>query len=143
MARTPYKVKIGADQSVDASRPPGTTSGTTTLLARCLRVGGATQPTAELRLIQGSLLNIKVSEEMARELGRHLYDEIVLTGIATWRTDTWTIIDFKIKSISKFDRVAPAVAFRELAEAAGDALDHVDAWELVQQGCDGDEYYVP
>jgi hypothetical protein len=138
MARIPYKVKIQKDQSVDAPRTPGTTSGTTTLLARCVRVGGATQPKAELRLIQGNLLHVKVSEAMARELGRHLYDEIVLTGIATWRMDTWAIIDFKIKNISKFGRVAPAVAFRELAEAAGGALDQVDAWEFVQQGRDGD-----
>jgi hypothetical protein len=137
MARIPFKVKIQADQGVDAPRTPGTTTGTTTLLARCLRVGGVAQPKAVLRLIQGNLLHIKVSEEMARELGRHLYDEIVLTGTATWRTDTWAIIDFKIKNISKFERVAPAVAFRELAEAAGGALDHVDAWEFVY-GRDGD-----
>jgi hypothetical protein len=124
---------ITPDRGVDAPAAPVTISGTTTLLARCLRVGGATQPKAELRLTQGgNLLHVKVSEIIARHLGHHLYEEILLAGTATWRTDTWNVVNFKVESVSEFNRVAPAVAFRELAEAAGDTLNDANAWELVK-----------
>lgn len=126
---------ITPDRGVDAPAALATISGTTTLLARCLRVGGATQPKAELRLTQGGhLLHVKVSEIIARHLGKHLYDEVLLAGLATWRTDTWEVTDFRVKSVSEFNRVTPSVAFRELAEQAGDILDDADAWQLVING---------
>jgi len=122
---------------IDSPPAPSTVSGTTALLARCLRVGGATQPKAELRLTKGGgLLHVQVSEVIARRLGHHLYEEIQLTGNATWRTDTWEIVDFQVETVAEFKRIAPSIAFRELAEVAGDALKDSDVWTLAIRGSD-------
>ena len=79
---------------------------------------------------------MQVSEVIARRLGHHLYEEIQLTGNATWRTDTWEIVDFQVETVAEFKRIAPSIAFRELAEVAGDALKDSDVWTLAIRGSD-------
>ncbi|HEV2855629.1 MAG TPA: hypothetical protein VHC97_22770 [Thermoanaerobaculia bacterium] len=125
---------ITPEHGVTRPSPPPTLSGTTTLLARCLRVGGATTPKAELRVVQGGrLINPEISEELAKQLGHRLYEEVVVEGVGRWDTRTWDLLDFTIKRIYEFDRIDPKLAIRELAEAAGDNWDEADAAEFVYE----------
>ena len=122
--------EIPPDRGVSPPPRPSEIKGDTTILARCLRVGGV-KPKAEIRLHTGELLYPDVSEVVAKELGKFLYDEVVVKATATWRTDTWQVTDLQIDSISPFRRVDPVLAFKELAEAAKGRWDEVDAKEYV------------
>ena len=124
--------EIPPDRGVPPPPRPSEAHGDTTILARCLRVGGV-KPKAELRLHTGELLYPDISEVVAKELGKHLYEEVVVKATATWRTDTWQVIDLQIDSISSFRRVDPVLAFRELTEAAKGRWDEVDAKEYVDR----------
>jgi hypothetical protein len=123
--------EISPDRGVSPPPPPPEVTGDTTLLARCLRVGGV-RPKAELRLQTGELLYPDVSEEIARELGKRLYEEVVVRATATWRTDNWQVVQLRIDSVSSFRRVDPVLAFKELTEAAKGRWDEVDAREYVE-----------
>jgi hypothetical protein len=107
-------------------------SGGTELLARCLRVGGATVPRAELRLSNHKLLHVEVSESVARELGKRLYDEIVLRGIAEWDATDGEIRAFKVEGVTAFRSVPVDLAFKELAAAARGRWDGIDAESFVR-----------
>jgi hypothetical protein len=126
-----HAAEISPSRGISPPPSPPEVTGDTTLLARCLRVGGV-KPKAELRLRTGELLYPDVSEEVARELGKRLYDEVVVRATATWRTDTWEVVQIRIDSVSAFRRVDPVLAFKELAEAAKGRWDEVDAREYVE-----------
>jgi len=101
--------------------------GSTILYGRCMRVGGV-HPRAEIRELGSSkLLFIDVSESIARTLARCLYEEVALEGEASWDPETWEIQDFKAVRMTEYRAIDPIIAFRELAEAAGDRWDNVDA----------------
>lgn len=106
--------------------------GTSTIHGRCLRVGGSTRPRAEIRLAGGELLNVDLSEALAKELAPQLYEEVALEGTATWDPDTWRIEHFRVSDVLPYHKTDPALAFRELAEAAGGRWDGVDPVEYVR-----------
>jgi hypothetical protein len=106
--------------------------GTSTVHGRCLRVGGSTKPRAEIRLSNGELLNVDLSEALAKELAPQLYEEVALEGTATWNPDTWEIESFRVTEVLPYRKTDPALAFRELAEAAGGRWDEVDPVEYVR-----------
>jgi len=115
--------------------PPGPTfiDGTTVIHGRCLRVGGAVVPKAEVRVSSTSkLLNVDLSEEAAKELAKQLYEEVALEGTATWNADTWEIVDFRVSRVTPFRKVEPEAAFRELAVAAAGRWDEVDPVAYVE-----------
>lgn len=107
--------------------------GTTTIYGRCLRVGGATKPKAEIRLTSSSkILNVELSESDAKELATRLYEEVILEGRVTWDIATWEIQSFRVSHITPYRQTDPVIAFKELAEAAQDRWDGVDAVEYVR-----------
>lgn len=107
--------------------------GTTTIYGRCLRVGGATTPKAEIRLSStGKILNVELSEEAAKELARRLYEEVILEGTVAWNAVTWEIESFRVSHIAPYRQTEPALAFKELAEAAHGQWDGVDAADYVR-----------
>jgi hypothetical protein len=108
-------------------------SGGTSLLARCLRVGGATRPRAELRLSSHRLLHVEVTESAARELGKRLYDEVVLSGIAVWDAMDHDLIEFKVTDVNSFRAVPVQTGFNELANAAGSRWEDIDAESFVRE----------
>jgi hypothetical protein len=110
---------------------PPEVRGTTTLYGRCIRVGGV-RPKAEISLRQGGTLFIDVTEQIAKDLGRRLYDEVCILGEASWETATWTIQGFRATAISPYSPTDLAAAFEQLAAAAGTHWDGVDAIEYVQ-----------
>jgi hypothetical protein len=107
---------------------PTYVEGTTTLYGRCLRVGGAGQPKAEVRLPNTTkLLHVDLSEALAKELATKLYEEVALEGTATWEVDSWEIQDFRVNRVTSYRKSDPVAAFKELAEAAKGRWDDVEA----------------
>ena len=105
--------------------------GTTTLYGRCLRVGGAEKPKAEVRVGAGDLIHIDVSEELARELARSLYEEVGLEGEATWSLD-WKLQSFDLVRITNYRSTNPLDAFEKLSGEAGSQWEDIDAEEFVR-----------
>lgn len=125
--------RIDAEKPLAPPPQPALVQGTTTIHGRCLRVGGATQPRAEIRLSSTEqILNVTLSEELAKELGKRLYDEVVLEGSVTWDTQTWEIESFRVSRITDYRKTDPDLAFKELAEAAEGKWEEVDAAEYVR-----------
>lgn len=124
---------ITPDRGVLPPPEPSIVHGSTTLLARCLRVGGATSPKAEVRLAKGGpLLHLNLSEGLAKQLGKRLYEEVLLHGTASWDANSWELVAFRVEKITEFERIAPSSAFRELSDLAGDTWDKVDVLEFVK-----------
>jgi hypothetical protein len=126
------QVRFGAENPLPPPAKPARIQGTTTVYGRCLRVGGATQPKAEIRLAAtGKLLNVDLSEEVAKELAPRLYDDVVLEGHAIWNAESWEIEVFRVSRITEFRRTDPDLAFKELAEAARGRWEGVEAAKYV------------
>jgi len=86
-----------------------------------------------VRPIQGGkALNLDVTEELAKQLGRRLYSDVFLHGTASWDASSWELVGFKVESVSDFDRISPAETFRELAAKSKNTWDDVDAVEFVK-----------
>jgi hypothetical protein len=49
-----------------------------------------------------------------------------MSGRATWNSQTWTVISFDVQSITGFEGGSIQEAFKELADAAGDAWADVE-----------------
>jgi len=129
---------ISEENQVPTAPPAPHVEGTTTIYGRCIRVGGI-KPKAEIRLYQGDVLYIIVSEQMAKELARSLYEEVCIEGKAKWNTEDWTIEEFEGKRITKFRATDAVTAFKKLAEAAKGKWDRVDAIDYVRELRSGGE----
>ncbi len=117
---------ISEENQVPPAPPAPHVEGTTTIYGRCIRVGGI-KPKAEIRLYQGDVLYITVSEAMAKELARSLYEDVCIEGRARWNTEDWTIAEFEGRRISEFRATDPVTAFQKLGAAAGGRWDGIDA----------------
>jgi hypothetical protein len=101
--------------------------GDTTIVGRVQRVGGATDMKCALRVAdRRKLLYCDVnSRELVRDLGQHLYDELVVSGSATWINRTWRLIRFTIKSFEQIKMGEPSQAIQQLREAGLSAWDDI------------------
>ncbi len=122
---------ISEENQVPPAPPIQYAEGTTTIYGRCIRVGGL-KPKAEIRLFQGKALFIALSEQMAKELAKSLYEEVCIEGIAKWDTEDWTIKEFQGMRVTKFIATDLVTAFKNLAAAAKGKWDGVDAMEYVK-----------
>ena len=124
------KAEVPADQGIP---PPKVEAirGATTILARCMRVGGV-EPRAELRLPnRESLLHVGITESQAKQL--RVYEDVVLAGQATWDPATWEIVEFAVTGVTPYEATPVDVSFRELARSAGDTWSKVDADAFVKE----------
>lgn len=127
-----HNARLGAENALQPPYQPAFVRGTTTLHGECLRVGGATGPKAEIRLsTTDRILNVELSQELAKELAPRLYEDVALVGQATWNTETWEITHFRVSEITDYRMTDPAEAFQELARAAEGHWDDVDAVSYV------------
>lgn len=107
--------------------------GTSTIFGRCIRVGGS-EPKVDVRLPNRSrLLHVEVTEEMARRLARNLYDNVAMTGEATWERDTWFIVNFRATSVVNIQSGTPLQAFKELGEMVGEKWKGIDVERFVEE----------
>jgi hypothetical protein len=118
---------ISHDHEVPPPPSPALATGTTVVFGRCLRVGGAGQPRAEIRLPEGHLLHIDVSEDLAKVLAHRLYEEVCIEGRATWRTNDWSLVEFRGAHVSEYRPTRLVDAFSQMAAEAGERWDGVDA----------------
>lgn len=89
------------------------------------RIGG-TKPIARLRISEHEAVSCSISYELAKSLASRLYENIGLTGRATWNSQDWSMTSFEIHSTTQYEGGSLKDAFRELASAAGDAWSDVD-----------------
>lgn len=124
---------ISSEHEVPPPPVPPHVVGTTTVFGRCVAVGGVTRPKARIRLQNGDLLYVDVTEQLAKKLAKNLYDQVCVEGAATWRTDDWTLLRFDAVRVTDFRPTDAVAAFEKLSAAAGGRWDEVDAVEYVRQ----------
>jgi len=88
----------------------------TSIIGEVLRTGGAS-PTVQMRLPNGKILACSTSEEIAKQLGKRLYEVVVCHGTAMWTSDNKAIEEFKIKSVGAYAYSPPSLAFQKLRES--------------------------
>jgi hypothetical protein len=107
-------------------------TGDTELYGRVTRVGGATDPTVQFRVIgTDELIYCKASEEIACEVAVRLYKQVGLRGTASWDFFTRKMESFTIEEILPFEEVSAVEAFAELREVLGpyaDSIEDVDEY---------------
>lgn len=81
---------------------PPILEGETILYGEVIRVGGKQGATVKLVLDTGEELTCRVSVELAKQLGRFLYKEVGVIGLARWHSDTLELESFQITGITKF-----------------------------------------
>ena len=103
-------------------------SGETTIIGVVKRVGGATDLRCSIRIpSRHDLLYCDVSSiEVSRDLGRRLYEDVILMGRAKWLKTDWQIVEFKIDSIAANRDCSMTQAFRKLRAAGGNAWDNIE-----------------
>lgn len=106
--------------------------GSTTIFARCVKVGGR-DPKAELEIPRSpKLLNVELDERVARALGGFLYDWVVVEGTARWNPETLKMESFRAHRVSPYRSTPVDLAFQELRKAAAGELDGLDAVGFVR-----------
>ena len=102
-------------------------SGQTTIVGELKKAGGATEMRCVVRLSdRRKLLYCSVVDEtVLKDMGKHLYETIALTGRATWVQSNWYVHKFKVESFSKPSFGKTADVLKSLREAGMDAWDEV------------------
>jgi hypothetical protein len=100
-------------------------TGETSLTGRVERVGGATARRCALRVsFQSRMLFCRVaSEEVARQLGGMLYQDVAVTGKAWWLRNSWKVVSFTIHSVYQPKPGSLEEAFQALHAAGGSGWD--------------------
>jgi hypothetical protein len=101
--------------------------GDTTLFGRVERVGGATSTKCGLRLSHRTrMLFCSVEgDELARELGQKLYQNVAAHGTAQWMKTTWKVIRFSIREISQPKMKPFSKMIDDLRNAGGSDWDKI------------------
>jgi hypothetical protein len=100
--------------------------GETTVYGTILRVGGA-EPKVQLRLSDtNNILYCPIKKEIAKKIGKDLYDEIGLVGTATWEKATYRIVDFKIEDAFNVKKTSIAQSIKEASRLFGKYWKDVD-----------------
>jgi hypothetical protein len=102
--------------------------GDTSIFGTVKRVGGVTRMRCSIRVpSQDRLLYCRVEGgDLSRRLGRYLYEDVLLTGTATWLRSSWRIVGFVVRSVSQPKQGNIIEAFDELRQAGGSAWDRID-----------------
>jgi Fe-S cluster biosynthesis and repair protein YggX len=112
-------------------------SGETTLIGRVQRVGGATRMRCALRVQEmHRLLYCDVAtQEVSRQLGSKIYQEVEATGVAKWLQRSWRLYDFRIESIKNAPERKPLrQGLEALREAGGKVWERIENPQEVLEG---------
>lgn len=105
-------------------------SGETTIYGQVIRVGGR-DPRVVVETVNGHLISCEIKRDMASALGRRLYDEVGLYGIAQWERDARNLVGFRVIRITTYQKLSALQAFSKLSETVGEyyqATDDVEAF---------------
>lgn len=103
--------------------------GRTSVFAKIERVGGATGMHCGIRLQNAprKMVICRVaSEELVRELGRFMYQYVMLSGSAVWLRHSWRLRQMKIDSFDPPKTGSAIDALRKARKAGAHAWDDVD-----------------
>jgi hypothetical protein len=103
-------------------------SGDTSISGIVERVGGATELHCGMRVQQQpeKMLICRVeSTDVARQLGQHLYQQVVVSGTATWYRRSWRLRFFSIRSMHQLKRGSLVEAMQALRAAGGNTWDKI------------------
>lgn len=109
---------LSAEVEVPTVRP---LTGDTTLYGEISRVGGA-EPRIQFRTLQGQLLHCPTTEELAKQAGARLYEEVALRGQAQWSGETLDVEEFRVEGILDYKRTDPSSAFAALAALVNESF---------------------
>lgn len=101
--------------------------GETTLFGRVERVGGATSVKCGLRLPNRTrMLHCHVeSNDVARDLGQKLYQNVSAKGTAHWMKTNWKVVRFSIRQIRQPKLKPFSEMIDSLRNAGGSDWDHI------------------
>lgn len=102
--------------------------GHTSVYARIERVGGAVERRCGIRLPDQSRKMVfchVASNDLVRELGRHLYQHVVVSGNATWLRHRWRLKSLDINSFEPPKTGSIRDALRRIHDAGGHAWDAI------------------
>ena len=98
--------------------------GETVIYGKVERVGGV-DPKARVRLSEHEVVSCRLNEDLAKELGIHLYAEVGLRGQATWDAKDHSLAYFRVDEILPYEAVGAVTAAYALNDAAQGAYDAV------------------
>jgi hypothetical protein len=101
--------------------------GETSFVGKVQRVGGATDVRCGLRVsFQNRMLICRISDKnVARTIGKCLYEDVVVNGTAKWLKNTWKMVSFTIKGVNQPSQGSLLKALEELREAGGKSWDAI------------------
>lgn len=101
--------------------------GHTSVYGRLERVGGASAMKCGIHVHgRSKMLFCEVaSSDLVRELGKHIYTDVVLSGQATWYTFNKQLKSLKVTSFSPAKTAPLAEVAKRIREAGGSAWDEV------------------
>jgi hypothetical protein len=104
------------------------TEGDTQIVGKIERVGGATERRCAIRIPGRRQLFFcdVANDSLTRRLGRHLYEDVIVTGRAMWVHSTWSLFQFLVTDVSQTKAWDPSKAIAAIREASGNAWDDVD-----------------
>jgi len=103
-------------------------SGETSVYGKIERVGGAVEMHCGLRLPdhpRKMIICRVVGGDLVRELGRYLYQSVIVNGKATWIRSTWQLKRMVITSFEPPKTGSVRNALEQIYEAGGNAWDKV------------------
>lgn len=83
-----------------------------------IRVGGK-EPRVMFERDIGGTYYCTVTEDLAIDMGRHLYDEVSVSGIGKWDPYTLDLVELQINKMNKYQRVDPFTALSKFKEKYG------------------------
>ncbi len=98
--------------------------GETVIYGKVERVGGV-DPKVRVRVSEHEVVSCRLNEDLAKELGVHLYSEVGLRGQATWDAKDHSLAYFRVDEILSFEGVGAVQAADALKDAAQGAYDAV------------------
>jgi len=104
-------------------------SGPTSILGRVERVGGATAMHCGLRVSSQprKMVICRVSTpDLVRALGNYLYQDVVVSGMATWIRHDWRLRSLIIHDFEPPKTGSVLAALKQIYAAGGSAWDEVD-----------------
>ncbi|MBF0408884.1 MAG: hypothetical protein HQM10_16165 [Candidatus Riflebacteria bacterium] len=90
----------------------------TSIFGRVLRVGGK-NPKVTIQTVQDKILFCESNRQIAKLLGKRLYEIVELIGNAKFNSFSGEIEEFRITNISEYEGGSIIDAFKDLSEIAG------------------------
>jgi len=102
-----------------------TIKGETIIYGKIERVGGA-EPRIVFKDHSDNKIYFEVTEDVAKQLASKLYEEIALTGTATWNKKTYKVLDFKVNEITDLNKKSLTETFDEIQDIIGNYWEEFD-----------------